>query len=472
MSIDPENSWKRNEEFRDTITTISRDGNRNFIYPKKPKGKHYNARTWFGYFLLIFFISGPFLKYNNHNVFLFNIIERKFILFGLSFWPQDFYLVVLIALTFVIFITLFTVMFGRLWCGWACPQTIFMEIIFRKIEYLIDGDFKSQKALKNAPLTFYKGFKRVLKHSIFYSISLIISIVFIAYIIGGEEVLSILKQHPFQNKQKVISVLIFSGVFYGVYARFREQVCLVVCPYGRLQGVLLDPNSIVIGYDYNRGEPRGKINKKVENTNGDCVDCNLCVQVCPTGIDIRNGTQLECINCTACIDACNQVMDKIYKPRGLIRYTSENAIAKGQKFTITTRIISYSIVLVILTSSLVYFVSTRSDIDATILRTPGLTWQNQGNDNVSNLYNIKLINKTFDDQDVVVEIIEPKNSSIKWVGKGLSAVKSQNIAEGELFMIINTSSIKGIKTPIKVVLKSKGKIVKTIKTSFLGPQTK
>src|SRR5204863_9097119 len=191
-----------------------------------------------------------------------------------------------------------------------------------------------------------------------------------------------------QHKSGLIAILVFSGIFYGVYARFREQVCIVVCPYGRLQGVLLVPNSVIVGYDYNRGEPRGKLTEATENKLGDCIDCHQCVHVCPTGIDIRHGTQLECVNCTACIDACNSIMDKINKPQGLIRYTSENAIKNGIKFKVTPRIIGYSVVLFILFSTLTVLLAMRSDIETTVLRTPGQLYQKPDATHVSNLYNI------------------------------------------------------------------------------------
>jgi cytochrome c oxidase accessory protein FixG len=456
------------DSFRDSISTISKDGNRNWIFPKKPKGRFYNRRTLFSYFLLAVMFVGPFIKLNGHPFMLLNVVERKFILFGIAFWPQDFYLFVLAMLTFVVFIIVFTALFGRLWCGWACPQTIFMEMVFRKIEYWIEGDAAQQKALKNAPPSPEKFRKRILKGSIFFLISFIIANTFLAYIIGIDELKQIVLDDPSNHVGGLIAILVFTFVFFAVYMRFREQACLIVCPYGRLQGVLLDKNSVVIAYDYKRGEPRGKLQKTAESKFGDCIDCHQCVNVCPTGIDIRNGTQLECVNCTACIDACDGIMDKIKKPHGLIRYTSENAIAEGTKFQITGRIKAYSFVLFVLLTTLLSLLIMRSDVESTILRTPGMIYQQQNDSIYSNLYNVNLINKTFDQMPIDIKLVSPKGS-VKWVGNGITKLEGQGSADGEFFVMINQNQIVNARLPIVLEVKSGNKLIETIKTNFIGP---
>lgn len=456
------------ESFRDSISTITAEGKRSWLYPKKPRGKLYNARTLVSYGFLIIFFALPLIKIKGHPFMLLNVIERKFVLFGVVFFPQDFFLFALTMLTFVVFITLFTALFGRLWCGWACPQTVFMEMVFRKIEYWIEGDMMQQKALDKRPWDSYKAQRKLAKHFIFFLISFIISNTFLAYIIGIDEWKKIATDGVLKHEVGFISILVFTGVFYGVYARFREQVCIVVCPYGRLQGVLLDPNSVIVGYDYNRGEPRGKLTKASENKSGDCIDCHQCVQVCPTGIDIRNGTQLECIGCTACIDVCNSIMDKINKPQGLIRYTSENAIKKGIKFKVTTRIISYSVVLSILVITVITMLAFRSPVETTVLRTSGLLYQKTEDGRVSNLYNIQMVNKTFDDMPVELKVIEPKGE-IKWVGNGIAQLKNDNVAQSVFFLIVPKSEIIKTKTKVKFEVYSNGKKIDETETSFLGP---
>jgi cytochrome c oxidase accessory protein FixG len=457
--------YVHDESFRNSISTIAADGKRAWIYPKKPRGKLFNARTWVSYgFLLIFFIM-PWIKIDGHPFMLLNVIKRKFILFGIPFFPQDFFLFALALLTFIVFIALFTALFGRVWCGWACPQTVFMEMVFRKIEYLIEGDMMQQKALDKRSWDSIKIYKKTLKHSIFFLIAFVISNAFLWYIIGTDEWNGIVTDKFTAHVSGFVSIILFTGVFYAVYARFREQVCIVVCPYGRLQGVLLDPNSVVVGYDYKRGEPRGKLTQSAPT--GDCIDCNQCVHVCPTGIDIRNGTQLECINCTACIDACNSIMDKINKPQGLIRYTSENAIRKGIKFKLTSRIIAYCTVLLILLISLITLLAMRSEIEITVLRTPGLSFQKNGN-TVSNLYNVELVNKSYHVIPVDLRILSP-DGHIKWVGNAITNLEKESVSQSVMFIEIPSAIITRTKTPVKIEVYSLGKKIDDTETSFLGP---
>jgi cytochrome c oxidase accessory protein FixG len=288
-------------------------------------GKFTNWRQWFGYALLAFLFIGPFIRIGGEPLLMINLVERRFVFFGQTFWPQDFLIFVLGFLTFIVFVALFTVAFGRLFCGWACPQTVFMEQVFRRIEYAIEGDWKQQQALNKGPYHHDKMGKKTVKHVLFFAISFLIGNTFLAYIIGSDELLRIVRADA-AALGGLLAMGVFSGVFYGNFAFFREQACTTVCPYGRLQGVLLDRKSIVIAYDHVRGEARGcsaraKIASEVGK--GDCIDCSACVHVCPTGIDIRNGTQLECVNCTACIDACDHMMTSVGLPTGLIRYASE-----------------------------------------------------------------------------------------------------------------------------------------------------
>ncbi|MCR9081062.1 MAG: cytochrome c oxidase accessory protein CcoG, partial [Cyclobacteriaceae bacterium] len=373
--------------FRDSLSTVQDDGKRNWVYPKKVKGFFYKYRTYLSWILLAILFAGPFIQVDGRPWLLFNIFERKFIIFGAVFWPQDTHLLIFLLLIFFVFIILFTVIFGRIWCGWACPQTLFMEMVFRKIEYLIEGDANQQRALDAMPWNGEKIIKKGSKLLIFGLISLLIGHLVMAYLIGIDQVREIVTQPPTANLAGFIGLVAFSGIFMFVFTWFREQACTVICPYGRLQGVLLDNNSINVMYDYVRGEPRGPIRKnKVEETPlGDCVDCNLCVQVCPTGIDIRNGVQMECVNCTACIDACDEVMVKVDRPKGLIRYASENSIQQGFQKLITNRVKAYSVVLVILVAGFISLIATRDELQATVTRFPGMTYQMRDNGTVSNL---------------------------------------------------------------------------------------
>ena len=260
-------------------------------------------------------VRGPFVRINGNPLLLINIVERKFVILGQIFWPQDMIMFAVALLIFITGIIIFTAAYGRLWCGWTCPQTVLMEMVFRKIEYLIEGDSHQQRALDKAPWTADKILKKAGKHAIFFGLSFLIGNTLLAYIIGTEQLFQIITDNPAKHVEGLTAMILFTLVFYAIFARFREQACTFICPYGRLQSTLLDENTIVVAYDYKRGEKRGPLHRgqSVEQRraagSGDCIACRQCVMVCPTGIDIRNGTQMECVHCTACIDACDDVMD-------------------------------------------------------------------------------------------------------------------------------------------------------------------
>ena len=461
------------ENFRDSIGTIDDSGKRNFIFPKKPKGKYYKYRTYVSWVLLTLMFAAPLIKINGNQFLLFNIFERKFNIFGFPFWPQDFHLLVISLLASIVFIILFTVVFGRIFCGWLCPQTIFMEMVFRKVEYFIEGDRSKQIKLDKQEWNAEKIRKRFTKWLIFFLISFAISNLFLSYILGSDEVLGYITGTPFNHSSTLIKLLVFTAVFYFVFAWFREQVCIIVCPYGRLQGVLLDNKSINVAYDFVRGESeygRKKL-RKDENRNdlgyGDCIDCDQCVQVCPTGIDIRNGTQLECINCTACIDACDEIMDKVEFEKGLIRYASENDIKNKEVFKFNARLIAYSTILVILVGVFITILFLRNDVEATILKLPGQTFQTTDT-TVKNVYTIKLINKTTEDiENIEIKLISHKGE-VNIVG-GYLNIPKQGLKAGTLFIEINKIDLHSSKEKLKIGIYSNGELIETTTTNFTGP---
>lgn len=462
--IDPDR-----QNFRDTITTVKEDGSRKWIFAKKPKGFYYSLRSFLSWFYLLVFFGLPWLKYEGESLFMLNVIKRKFIIFGLHFGVQDLIVFGIAMLTMVVFIVLFTVVFGRLFCGWACPQTIFMEMVFRKVEYLIDGDAQQQRSLAKAPWDAAKIFKRVLKYVLFYLIALAISHTFLAYIIGIDEVRLIMTEPLTKHIVGFFSMLIFSFAFFVVYAFFREQICIVACPYGRLQGVLLDKNSIVVAYDYQRGEPRGKMLKDNPSAQGDCIDCKACVHVCPTGIDIRNGTQLECVNCTACIDACDDIMKKIQKPLGLIRYASENNISKGVKTNwFSSRIIAYSVVLVILLGLLTFTFLSHSSIDASVLRTPGQFYQENTDGTISNLYNFNVSNKKNQPLKLEFKMLN-LDATIKMIGNPDITIPGEEEKRGQFFVILPKGKAPASKTTLEIGIYGNGELLKKQSTTFMAP---
>lgn len=456
------------ESFRDSISTIGDQGQRVWINPKKPSGRYHQWRIVVTVLLLVFMVGVPFVKVNGQPLVLLNLVERKFILFGLTFWPQDFYIFALVFITGIIFIVLFTIIFGRIFCGWVCPQTIFMEMVFRKIEYLIEGDYTKQKKLNRQNWNTEKIVKKGSKHIIFFGLSFIISNIFLSYIIGVDELWEIITAPPSKHMMGFLAMIGFSGAFYWVFAWFREQVCIIACPYGRLQGVMLDQNSLVVAYDDVRGEPREKLRKAEERAAGDCINCKQCVHVCPTGIDIRNGTQLECVNCTACIDACDDIMDRIEKPRGLIGFYSEKNIKERSHFRFfTPRIISYSFLLLgllVLTTSLI---TLRSDVDVTLLRERGTLYQKTSDGLIRNVFKLSVVNKTIKEMP-----IEFKLEGVKGVlslAGGEVTVPSQGMEDRLLLIDIAPKDLTKISQKIEVGVYSNGELVAKESTKFLTP---
>ena len=465
------------ENFRDSIATINAEGKRAWLYPKKPKGTFYQYRKYVSYFLLLFLVAAPFVKINGNQFLMFNVLERRFNIFSFPFWPQDFHLFVISMIIGVVFIALFTVAFGRIFCGWMCPQTIFMEMVFRRIEYWIEGDRGAQMRLDKAPWTGEKIRKRVTKWILFFLISFLIANVFLAYLIGGDKLLGYITEGPMAHLGTLIPLLIFTAAFYFVFTWFREQVCIIACPYGRLQGVLLDDKSVVVAYDHKRGEGengRKKFRKNEDRAalgNGDCIDCLQCVNVCPTGIDIRNGTQLECVNCTACIDECDTIMEKIDKPKGLIRYASEEEINTGKTFKLTARMKGYAAVLTILVSVLVGMLFLRNDLEANVFRLPGQIYERKANNIISNVYTYKLVNKTTEHIEEVNFKLLSHNGTIKMVADDNFNVPAQDLAEGTLFIEINNAALTGDKDKLEIGVYSGDTLVETTETQFLAPRS-
>jgi len=452
--------------FRDRMATVDKEGKRVWVFPKMPKGKFTNYRRIVAYFLLAFFYLAPHIKLNGDPLIFLNFLDRRFVLLGQTFYPQDFHLLVLSFITLLVFIILFTVVYGRIFCGWACPQTVFMEFLYRPIEYLIDGDRNKQRELARQEMNAVKLLKRISKHLIFVLISFFTVLTFLAYIIGWSQVRILMAGWPFQNFAGFLGVAAFTGAHYFVFAWFREQVCSLVCPYGRLQGVMLDQNSIVVAYDYIRGEPRGR--GKNEDK-GDCIDCKRCVDVCPTGIDIRNGTQLECINCTACIDACASVMYTINKPKGLIRYASERSISEGKKKVMNARAIAYSFVLVILLGVASFAFMNRDDVETTIVRTQGTLFQQYGEDALSNLYDLQMINKSSGKITMDLKLLEPEGE-VKIPGDSLILDKGEVIKRNVL-IVLPKSELKSSNTHIIIGVYREGQEVEQISSSFVGPNS-
>ena len=462
------------QDFRDHLATAEKDGRRRWLYPKQPNGDYYRWRTWLSYLLLAIMFLGPFIKINGNPLLMINIVERKFSILGRIFWPQDMALFAIAMLIFLTGIAVFTAAFGRLWCGWTCPQTVLMESVFRRIEYAIEGDAPTQKALAKAPWTPGKMARKTLKHGIFLALSFLIGNVLLSYIIGVDQLFRIVTDDPRHHLTGLTFMVLFTLVFYGIFARFREQACTFICPYGRFQSTLIDENSIVVAYDHKRGEQRSHLHReegpeaRKSRGAGDCVDCLQCVAVCPTGIDIRNGTQMECVHCTACIDACDEIMTKVRRPKGLIRYASLDGIERGERLRITPRIVGYSVLLTALVGAFVALLLTRSDVDATFLRAPGALFTQMPDGHVSNLYLLKLTNKTRHDMAVQLKLESP-GGSLQVMGGDLQVPPEKQI-QASVLVEYPPTQLKSGTTPIVVGVYHGEKLLSRIQTAFVGPR--
>lgn len=462
------------ESFRDSIGTVDSEGKRNWLHPKKITGYWMKRRTWVAMALLVFFFAVPWIRINGQPFLKLDVLGREFILFGNTFFPQDFHLLVLSMICGVLFVVLFTVIYGRIFCGWMCPQTIFMEHVFRRIEYWIDGDRGQQIRLRKLPWTSWeKIWKRSVKNGLFWLISFVIGNTFLMILIGTERWWEMVLEGPSAHWGNFISLVVFTTVFFFVFAWFREQVCIMICPYGRLQGAMLDRKSVVIAYDKVRGETRAKYRKNEDREaegKGDCIDCNQCVDVCPTGIDIRNGTQLECINCTACIDACNVVMERIDKPKGLIRFATEEEITSGEKWTFTVRAKAYTAVLGLLLIIMGFLISERPVAEVTVIRAQGqLFMPGTEEGTINNIVRYSMVNKSTEKQLIEMEMVD-ENGAIEYVGNAPDSLEVGGLANGVMFLVYPEDALTQSREDVEIRILANGVEIDRVDFVFMGPR--
>lgn len=463
-------------DYRDHLSTADQEGHRRWLFPKKPKGDFYRWRTWMSWLLLAIMFAGPFIKISGNPLLMINIVERKFSILGQIFWPEDTIIFTVAMLIFLTGIVVFTTAFGRLWCGWTCPQTVLMEMVFRKLEYWIEGDWTQQKALAAAPWNLRKISIKGFKWALFFALSFLVGNTLLSYIIGIDALYEIVTDPPQQHLVGLGFMLAFTMLFFLIFTRFREQACTFICPYGRFQSAMLDENSMVVAYDHKRGEKQAPLKRGQSDEDrraeglGDCISCRQCVHVCPTGIDIRDGLQMECVNCTACIDACDGVMDKIGKPRGLIRYASQAAIEKGEKQRFTPRMTLYGVVLTALISVFLVLVVTRADVETMLLRAPGAMYQELPDGHIQNLYTMKVINKSSREIPVTLKL-EDVPGEITVMGGGLSVPK-EDLAKTSVLIKLRRERLTGAKTPLLIGVYEGDELLETVKTVFVGPRTK
>lgn len=396
------------------LSTLNEDGSRKWIRPRPSHGRTQRARHAVAYFLIALFASLPWLRMNDKPVLLLDIVHREFTILGTTFFATD---TLLLAFTLVtIFVSIFaiTAIFGRLWCGWACPQTVYLEFVFRPIERFFDG------TPGRAGQTIFKklGISGPAKFAAYLLLSFFVANVFLAYFVGTDNLVRWVTRPPTEHSVGFMLVVFVTGAMLFDFGYFREQMCIVACPYGRFQSVLLDRHSMIVGYDAKRGEPRGRQQKKDLSLpvlepaarSGDCVDCGLCVATCPTGIDIRNGLQLECIHCAQCIDACNAVMTKLDRPEGLIRYGTQSEFGGEKRRFWRPRLAWYGTVLTVIITIATMWVVNREPADVLLLNQTGRTFTLEPGGRITNHARLKFTNRNDTTQTFTVKPTDPKVS--------------------------------------------------------------
>lgn len=429
------------------LTTLEKDGSRNWLFPRLSKGKFWHSRRVVGYVLIAIFVALPHLSVNGKPAILLDITHRKFTLLGMTLLATDTLLLALFMVSIFLAVFLATAILGRVWCGWGCPQTIYMEFVYRPVERLFMGTSgKGGRPRKDVP-----AWKHFAMYATFLAISLLLAHTFLAYFVGTAKLSEWMQMSPFSHPGPFLVMAVTTAAMMFDFAFFREQMCTIACPYGRFQSVLLDEQSLIVAYDVQRGEPRGKATSKKasqekpntqasskgisgtapENsdaellpvlkgesetslaaTNGDCVDCFACVRTCPTGIDIRDGLQMECLHCTQCMDACDTIMDKLKRPRGLIRYSSQAAISGKAHRLLRPRVIIYPTLLAIALAALTFTVVTKKSFDVTVLRNFGQPYVIADDDRVENSLRLKLVNRLDTEDQLSVKVLSPDSARI------------------------------------------------------------
>ncbi len=391
------------------LSTLERDGRRRWIQPRLSTGKWWKRRRVVAYLLMVVFVAIPHLRISGKPLILLDIPARQFTILGRTFLPNDTLVLALFMLTVFVSIVLVTAIAGRAWCGWACPQTVYMEFLFRPIDRLFEGT----RGKGGKPRGRMSVAAQLARFAVYLLLSMFLAHTFLAYFVGTERLSQWVRSSPIEHPTAFLVMAATTGLMLFDFLFFREQLCTIACPYGRFQSVMLDRQSLIVGYDYVRGEPRKKGKRLGGERAGDCVDCHQCVVVCPTGIDIRAGLQMECINCTQCIDACDNVMDRVGLPRGLIRFSSQDALEQKPKHLVRPRTLIYPLVLAAVIGGLVFAVNEKSGFDARMIRGKGSPFTVVAGGKISNSMQIRLVNRTDQQQRYRLELETPQSAVLE-----------------------------------------------------------
>ena len=416
----------------EVLSTLGRDGVRRWLYPEESRGRHWRRRLVLGWALIAFFVALPVVQVGGHAAVLLDVVGREFHLFGLTLFPTDTFLLLLFGLGALASVLLLTALFGRVWCGWACPQTVYLEFVYRPLERLIEGGETVRRRRDAGPWTLDKAWRKALKLAVFGAVSVALAHVFVSYFAGWDRLLVWMQGSPLDHWGYFVLMAGTSGLVLFNFGYFREQMCTIACPYARFQSVLLDPDSLIVSYDPSRGEPRGR--GKERDGLGDCVDCLACVRTCPVGIDIRDGLQMECTACTQCVDACDDIMLRVGKPTGLIRYTSENALDGLPTRVVRPRTLLYGLLLTVTLSALALALASRAPYDVNIVRSVGAPYLELPDGTVANRLRFRVRNQTPEPATFTVEAVAPTGVAVRVLGAAPLRLASQEMHRVETFV--------------------------------------
>jgi cytochrome c oxidase accessory protein FixG len=448
------------------LPTLNEDGSRRWIRPKPSHGSYAKARRVVAYGLMLVFFLIPHIRMGGKPLILLDIPRRQFTLFGTTFLPTDTLLLMLLLASIIIAIFLMTALFGRVWCGWTCPQTVYMEFLFRPIERLVEGGRSGSLALDKQRSHFHP--RRLLKYAIYTVLAIFLAHTFLAYFVGTEALAQWIRRSPADHPTSFLVMAGTALAIFGDFAYFREQTCLVACPYGRMQSVLLDRQSLIVAYDPTRGEPRMKGKARPADA-GDCIDCGACVTTCPTGIDIRDGLQMECIHCTQCADACDEIMTRVNKPKGLIRYSSRELLEGHKRHLIRPRTVLYPLALALFLGAFTYALATRAAADVTVLGGQGEPFTQQADGQIANQLRVKIANRTHDDHDYRIEVVGAANGSAVVPQNPLRVATGQS-AETPLFVLLPRSVFRNGEHGVAVRVSDGAGFSTDIPYRLVGPQ--
>ncbi len=448
------------------LSTLNRDGSRRWLTPKLSRGRFLSARRWVGWGLIVLFVALPWLRVGGRPAFLLDIPRRQLSFFGSMFYATDVALLMLLLLAIFLFIFWITALFGRVWCGWGCPQTVYMELLFRPLERLFDG--------KRGRHGRYRALRRLAKYIVFVALAAGLAHTFLAYFVGVDALERWVRQSPFEHPGPFLVMAITTALVLADFAYFREQMCTVMCPYARFQSVLLDRHSLIIGYDARRGEPRRKLaeqralTRRGEDPGGDCIDCRACVVTCPTGIDIRSGLQLECIACAQCIDACDAIMDRVQKPRGLIRYSSQAALEVGApRKLVRPRTLAYPVLVAVIVGMLASFLAGRGVAEVTVLRGIGAPFIVEPDGRIANQIRVRIENHQSHPASFLISL--EGNDTTLIAPQNPLPVAAEGHAETSIFVASPADSFADGSRAIELRIESDGFLVRQ-PYRLLGPQ--